>query len=123
MDRAEPWSPWLQDSRELQVKFYKRMMLSETQAPPTTACGIQTMRDQAGPRMSMAQCNCQGVRRVNLGFLSQFEQMHDHHHDLVLIRTARASHRLFDLGGSVFGDLQALFGTGYDRSPPAPARA
>ena len=55
--------------------------------------------------MGMAQGDGQCIRGVDLRFLYQFEQMHDHHLHLLLVRTTRAGDGLLDLSGGVFGDL------------------
>lgn len=60
----------------------------------------------------MAQCNCQGVGGIDLWLLGQFEQVHDHHLHLFLVRPARTGNRLLDLSRRVLGNLQPLLGGG-----------
>ena len=75
--------------------------------------------------MRMAQGDGQGVRGINLGFLQQLEQMHDHHLHLLLVRAASAGDGLLDLRGGVLGDLQSRLdpATMMAARGPAPAGA
>src|SRR5476649_1741451 len=85
--------------------------LLQPQPPSPAASSAQAMGDKTRARMSMTQGNGQGVGCIDLGLLSQLEQEHDHHHDLLFIGAARSGYCLFDLGRSVFGNLEALFGS------------
>ena len=74
----------------------ERMAL-ETQTTAAAAGRQQAMGHQALPGMGMAQGNSQGVGGVDLGFLGQAQQVHDHQHHLLLVRPAVADHGLLDL--------------------------
>ena len=53
--------------------------------PPASPHGTdQPVRNQALPVVRMTQGNGQGVRRIDLGFFQQLEQVHDHHLHLLL---------------------------------------
>ena len=59
----------------------------------------------------MAQSNRQRIRSIDLWFGGELEQVHDHHHHLLFIRSARPRYSLLDLCCRIFGNLQAFFGT------------
>ena len=69
---------------------YQRMKRLQTQAPTAPACRGQAMWHQAGAGMGMAQGDGKGVGGVDLRLLRQLEQVHDHHHHLLLVGAARA---------------------------------
>ena len=76
------------------------------------------MGDQTLLGMGMTQGDGQGVGGIDLRFLGQLQQMHDHHLHLLLVCTAGPHDCLLDLRGGVLRHAQPLLHCRDDGRPP-----